>query len=60
MSKYIYGIVTSSGEHIDVAATESGAKRYATLNGYDTVSRRQFDHYYVEIVAEKIDGKWES
>lgn len=60
MTTYIYGIVTTSGEHIDISNSERGAKRYATLNGYDTVSRRDVNHYYVDVIAKKIGEKWVS
>ena len=55
---YIYGIITSSGEHIDISKNEKYTKRYATINGYDTVSRRDINHYYVAIIAKKIGNKW--
>lgn len=58
MTTYIYGIVTPSGEHIDVSKSEKAAKRYATLNGYNTISRRDVNHYYVDVVAKKIGKKW--
>ena len=35
----VYGII-SNGIHVDTSKTERGAKRYATLNGYNTVSIR--------------------
>lgn len=56
----IYGIVTSKGEHIDISRSEKGAKRYATRHGYKTVSRRNENHYYVFVIAEKIGGKWQN
>lgn len=55
----IYGIVTRNGEHIDVSRSEKGAKRYATMHGYKTVSRRNENYYYVFVIAEKKDGKWQ-
>jgi len=54
-----YGILDSNDCHIDVSRTEKGAKRYATNHGYNKVSVRYNSGYIVEIVAEKIDGKWE-
>lgn len=59
-TQYVYGIVTTSGEHIDVSNSGRGAKQYATLNGYDTVSRRNVNHYYVDVIAKKIGKKWVS
>lgn len=55
----IYGIVTSSGEHIDVSHSKHGAKCYATRHGYNTISVRYNCGYHVDIVAIKVDGKWE-
>ena len=49
MITYIYGIVTTSGEHIDISKSEKAAKRYATLNGYKTVSRQDINHYYIDM-----------
>lgn len=53
----IYGIL-SNGTHHDVAKTERGAKRYATLNGYNTITVRPACGYHADIVAARIDGKW--
>lgn len=58
MTTYIYGIVTTSGEHIDISKSEKATKRYATLNGYEIVSRRDVNHYYVDVIAKKIGKKW--
>lgn len=58
MATYVYGIVTASGEHIDVARTLTGAKRYATKEGYSIVSKRDVNHYYVKEVAFKDGNKW--
>ena len=57
-SKLIYGIVTASGEHIDISRSEKGTKRYATNNGYDRVSVRHEGHYYVTVIAEKRLNGW--
>lgn len=54
-----YGIL-SNGTHHDVAKTERGAKRYATLNGYDTVTVRWNCGYHADIAAQKVNGKWHS
>lgn len=54
----IYGVLDKNDCHIDVSRTEKGAKRYATSHGYNKVSVRYNSGYIVEIVAEKIDGKW--
>lgn len=53
-----YGIVTAGGEHIDVSKSEKGAKQYATINGYSKVSIRYNSGYDVDIIAQKVKGKW--
>lgn len=52
----IYGVIDRGNCHIDVCKTEKGSKRFATNNGYNTVSCR--NEYNVTIVAKKINGKW--
>lgn len=52
----IYGVLDSNDCHIDICMTEKGAKRFATNNGYKTVSYR--NEYNVTIVATKVNGKW--
>lgn len=55
----IYGVVNSSGEHIDVSKSERGAKQYATRNGYDRVSIRFNAGYNVQVIAQRAsNGKW--
>ena len=54
----VYGVTDSSGIHTDTSKTLKGAKRYATNHGYTKVSVRYNCGYIVEIVAEKIKGKW--
>lgn len=58
MVNNIFGVVNSEGIHTDVSKSEKGAKRYATLNGYNKVSIRYNGGYVVEVVAEKINKKW--
>lgn len=58
MVNNIFGVVNSDGIHTDVSRSERGAKRYATLNGYDKVSVRYNGGYVVEIVAVKKNKKW--
>ena len=58
MKNNIFGVVNSEGIHTDVSRSERGAKRYATLNGYNKVSIRYNGGYVVEVVAEKINKKW--
>ena len=55
----IYGVVDHTGKHTDVSRSERGAKRYATRHGYRHVSRRNTNHYHVDVIAEKVNGKWE-
>lgn len=54
----IYGVLDSTGCHIDTGLTERGAKNYATRHGYDQVSYRINAGYHVVIVATKINNKW--
>jgi hypothetical protein len=50
--------VLIDGAHTDVSKTERGAKRYATLNGYNIVTIRYNLGYVAEKIAVKINGKW--
>jgi hypothetical protein len=50
--------VLIDGAHVDVSKTEKGAKRYATLNGYNIVTIRYNLGYVAEKIAVKINGKW--
>ena len=54
----IYGVL-SKGTHIDVSKSIKGAKRYATLNGFNIVTIRYNCGYIAEQVYERINGKWE-
>ena len=55
----LYGIVGKNDFlHVDVSKTERGAKMYATRNGYTKVTKRV--GYNAFIIAEKVDGKWQS
>lgn len=58
MINNIFGVVNSDGIHTDVSNSERGAKRYATLNGYNKVSVRYNGGYNVEVIAERIGKKW--
>ena len=51
-SQNVYGVL-SNGVHADVSKTERGAKRYATLNGYNTVSIRFNCGYIASEIATK-------
>jgi hypothetical protein len=54
----IYG-VWDNGVHIDICNTEIGAKRYATLNGYNIVTIRYNCGYNAEKIAKKNKGgRW--
>jgi len=55
----LYG-VSNNGAYTDVSKSERGAKRYASLHGYDTVYKRPNCGYNVFPVAEKKNGKWHS
>jgi len=52
-----FGVVIK-GIHIDVSKTERGAKRYATINGFDTVTIRHRYGYDVDIISRKENNKW--
>ena len=59
MRGVMYGIVYGEDNvHCDVSKTERGAKIYATRNGYTKVTFRV--GYNASIIAEKINGKWQS
>ena len=52
----IYGVLDGNGCHIDISRTEKGAKKYATMNGYNKVTCR-FTHNAI-ILFERIGSKW--
>ena len=52
-----YGVL-SNGVHIDVSRSIKGAKRYATMNGYNIVTIRYNGGYIAEQISEKVNGKW--
>jgi hypothetical protein len=52
-----YGVL-SNGVHIDISRSIQGAKRYATMNGYNIVTIRYNCGYIAEQISEKINGKW--
>ena len=54
----IYGVLDRNDCHIDLTQSLKGAKRFATLNGYDKVSCRNSNSYNVTILFEKINNKW--
>ena len=56
MEAKIYGVLDKNNCQIDISRSEKGTKRYATLNGYKTVSYRI--GYNVFIFAEKLKNKW--
>lgn len=53
----IYGVL-SNGVHIDVSQSIQGAKRYATMNGYNIVTIRYNCGYIAEQISERVNGKW--
>jgi len=53
----IYGVLVD-GVHVDVSLSEKGAKRYATLNNYLTVTIRYGGGYTAACLARKVLGKW--
>lgn len=52
-----YGVICK-GAHLDVSDTEAGAKRYATLHGFDTVTIRYNLGYVAQEIAIKKGNKW--
>ena len=56
MEAKIYGVLDSNNCQIDISRFEKSTKKYATINGYKTVSYRI--GYYVFIFAEKKNKKW--
>lgn len=57
-SNNMYGVLDSTGCHVDVSSSLLGAKQYATRNGYNKVSIRYNCGYHVSIKCEKVNGKW--
>lgn len=53
----VFGVI-DNGVHIDVSTTLKGAKRYATLNGFEQVSVRYNLGYNAQILFEKVGAKW--
>lgn len=51
----VYGSVID-GIHMDTSNTLKGAKRYATTNNIDNVSKRT--EYFTTIEYKKIKNKW--
>lgn len=58
MKTYVYGIVTQSGEYIDVSRSERSAKRHAFLHGYKFVAAREVNQYTVTVIAERKRLRW--
>lgn len=56
----IYGVLDRNDCHIDVSTSLKGTKRVATKNRYNKVSVRYGCGYNVEILFEKINGKWKT
>jgi len=54
----IYGVLDRNDCHIDVSLSLIGAKRVATKEGYSKVSCRYNSGYDVEILFQKVNGKW--
>ena len=54
----IYGVIDTNNCLIDVSTSEQGAKRYATLNGYNKIRYRNINSYNAIISHEKINSKW--
>ena len=59
-SNWVYGVLGRDGGHIDTSATERGAKRKATADGYNLITRRHVVSWAVETVAHKRGERWVS
>jgi len=54
-----YGVIYGTDNiYTDVSRTLKGAKRYATINGYNKVGIRYNSGYNCSIAAIKIENKW--
>jgi hypothetical protein len=57
-SNNIYGVLIN-GTHTDVSKSIKGTKRFATLNGFDTITIRYNCGYIAkEIFYKNLLGKW--
>lgn len=55
----IYGVITGKDQvHTDVSLSLQGTKRYASVNGYDTISVRYNGGYVAEKIYKKVNKKW--
>lgn len=55
----IYGVITGKDSaHTDISLSLQGTKRYATINGYDTISVRYNGGYIAEKILKKVGKKW--
>lgn len=52
-----YGVL-SNGVHIDISRSIQGAKRYATMNGFNIITIRYNCGYIAAQIYEKVNGKW--
>ncbi len=53
----IYG-VESNGAHTDVSKSLKATKRYATMNGHNTITIRYNSGYNAEIIFVKYKNVW--
>lgn len=58
MARKIYGVVDNNNVLHDISETETGAKRYATNNGYTKIGYRNADSYHAFITHVKDNGRW--
>lgn len=56
MESIIFGVLDLNSCQIDISKSEFAAKRYATINGYTTISYRV--GYNAFIHSQKIKNKW--
>ncbi len=58
MINHTYGVTNYRGEFFDCSNSERGAKNYATKHGHKKVYIRYKNGYNIDLISEKIKGKW--
>ena len=54
----IHGIINNRGEFLPVGKSLSGAKRFASRNGFTVVAESSPLGYNIDILARKVQGEW--
>ena len=55
---YIYGVIDRNNCLLDISKSETGCKRYATMNNYTKIGCRNVNSYNAIITHQKINNKW--